>query len=250
MCGRFTLTTPRDLLADLFQLLKMPPIEPRYNIAPSQPVLAVRREASGPGRIAGLMRWGLIPAWVQDPAAAPQPINLRAESFMEKASFKARLERRRCLLPADGFYEWQAVAKDAAAAPNLPGFDAPRESARRSERRGGPKQPYCIRMRDGRPFGFAAIWDTWHAGEESEVLSCAIVTTEANEIVRPIHDRMPVILPPEACVEWLSREARDAGRLLPLLRPFPADRMEAYPVGPWVNNPRTDDPRCVERLTA
>lgn len=248
MCGRFTLTTPRDLLADLLQLLKMPPLEPRYNIAPSQPVLAVRDELAGRRRTADVMRWGLIPAWVKDPAAAPHPINLRAESFTEKPSFKARLQRRRCLVPADGFYEWKAEAQapDPDVAPGLPGFERPRVPTRASVR----KRPHYIRMRDARPFAFAAIWDTWHAGEESEVRSCAIVTTEANEAVRPIHDRMPVILPPEAYEEWLARDVRDTARLLPLLRPFPAERMESYPVGAWVNNPRADDPRCVERVSA
>jgi putative SOS response-associated peptidase YedK len=215
MCGRFLLFSDASSLASHFDLTSLPELLPRYNIAPTQPVLAVR--AAGSGREAALLRWGMVAPWAKDTRQAP--INARAETAADKPTFRHALRKRRCLVPASGFYEWAAV--------------------------GGRKQPYCFRPWDERPWAFAGLWERWE-GEGTPVESCAILTTEANELVRPVHDRMPVILPERHWAAWLDPQVQDAGALVPLLRPFPSDAMRAYPVGPLVNNPRNDGPACLE----
>jgi putative SOS response-associated peptidase YedK len=214
MCGRFLLMTSGRDIAEHFDLADTPELFPRYNIAPTQPVLAVR--AAGAGREGALLRWGLVPSWARDTKQAP--INARAETAADKPTFRHAMRKRRCLIPADGFYEWLALE--------------------------GRKQPYCFRQVDGRPFAFAGLWERWE-GPEGPVESCAILTTEANELVRPVHDRMPVILPERHWATWLDAGLQGAGELVPLLRPYPADAMRAYPVGPLVNNPRNDGPECL-----
>jgi putative SOS response-associated peptidase YedK len=211
MCGRFSLFTPARVLAEVFDLAGFPELAPRYNIAPTQPVLAVRAGATG--REAALLRWGLIPPWSKDPKQAP--INARSETAADKPTFRHALRKRRCLIPASGFYEWAAL--------------------------GRRKQPYCFRPRDEGLFAFAGLWERWQ-GPDGPVESCAILTTEANDLTRPVHDRMPVILPERHFGAWLDPQVQDAGQLVPLLRPYPADAIRAYPVGPLVGNPRNDGP--------
>jgi putative SOS response-associated peptidase YedK len=166
------------------------------------------------------LRWGLVPSWARD--ARQAPINAHAETAADKPTFRAALRKRRCLVPASGFYEWAALAG------------------------GRRKQPYCFRPGDERPWAFAGLWERW-PGPDSPVKSCYILTTGANELVRPVHDRMPIILPRQHWAAWLDPQAQGAGQLVPLLRPCPADAMRAYPVGPTVNNPRNDGPVCLER---
>jgi putative SOS response-associated peptidase YedK len=216
MCGRFSLFTPTPVLAEAFDLAGLPELAPRYNIAPTQPVAAVR--AGEAGRQLVRLRWGLVAPWAKDTKVAP--INARSETAADKPPFRAALRKRRYLVPASGFYEWLALA---------------------GEKR---KQPYCFRPGDERPWAFAGLWERWQ-GPDGLVESCAILTTAANELVRPVHDRMPVILPRQHWGAWLDPQAQDAGELVPLLRPYPADAMRAYPVGALVSNPRNDGPECL-----
>ena len=209
-------------------------LPPRYNVAPSQDVAVVRaadpgsRSGAGDGRTLAMLRWGLIPAWARDPAIGHRLINARSETAAEKPSFREAYRNRRCLIPADGFYEWQ--------------------------RRGKTRQPWLFGLGDGTSFAFAGLWERWtvpagtaltgslaERGTGDAVETCTILTTAANEIVAPVHGRMPVILPPEAYAPWL------AGDDVPLA-PYPADAMTAHPVSTLVNRPANDDPRCVEPI--
>lgn len=221
MCGRFTLRVSPEQIAALFSVEQMPPLAPRYNIAPTQPVLAIRDSYAGNGREATFLNWGLIPSWSTDPGIGSRMINARAETAAEKPSFRAAFKYRRCLIPADGFYEWQKVA--------------------------GGKQPQLIGMKDGSPFGFAGLWEHWER-EGSVIESCTILTTEPNDLLASVHNRMPVILHPEDYEEWLDRTIQKADPLLHLLRPFPAEQMSYRPVSTHVNNPRNEDPACVAPL--
>ncbi|MCS7040325.1 MAG: SOS response-associated peptidase, partial [Anaerolineae bacterium] len=179
MCGRFTLTASGDELASLFDLEQAPNLEPRYNIAPTQPVAVVRLDREGRRREFTLMRWGLIPSWAKDIHIGNRLINARAETLTEKPAFRTAFRRRRCLIPANGFYEWQ---KPTA----------------------GRKQPYFIGLPDRRPFAFAGLWEHWEGADGSVLDSCAIITTAANERVRVLHDRMPVILERTDFGDWLD----------------------------------------------
>ena len=216
MCGRFSLFSPAPVLAEAFDLAGLPELAPRYNIAPTQPVAAVR--AGEAGRELVRLRWGLVAPWAKDAKVAP--INARAETAADKPMFRHALRKRRCLVPASGFYEWLALAG------------------------GKRKQPYCFRPGDERPWAFAGLWERW-LGPDGPVESCCILTTGANELVRPVHDRMPVILPRQHWAEWLDPALQEAGGVVPLLRPYPADAMRAYPVGALVSNPRNDGPECL-----
>jgi putative SOS response-associated peptidase YedK len=218
MCGRFTLEKSIGDLATLFQLPAMPDLAGRYNIAPTQPIAVVRATEEGEGRELAIVRWGLIPAWAKEPGAMPLLINARAETAATKPAFRAALRRRRCLVPADGFYEWQTQGKQ--------------------------KQPYHMRRRDGQPFALAGLWERWE-GPEGCIDSCALLTTTANELMSPIHDRMPVILDPHQFDLWLDPGVQDVELLQDLLRPYPSEVMQAYPVPTLVNNARNDDPQCV-----
>jgi len=221
MCGRFTQAKPGEVVAELFGLAEVPSLAPRYNIAPTQDVAAVRARADG-GREIALLHWGLVPSWAKDRAIGARMINARAETAAEKPAFRAALRARRCLVVADGFYEWQRL--------------------------GSRKQPFYIAFRDGRAFGFAGLWETWRGAGGEGLDSCAILTTTPNDVVAPVHDRMPVIVPPEAYGEWLAPDERDPARLLPLLAPHPAGEMHAFPVSLRVNNPANDDASCVAGL--
>lgn len=218
MCGRYTLAAPGRVVAELFALDAIPELRPRYNVAPGQEVPVVRvREGR---RELATVQWGLVPAWARDLAIGQKLINARAETVAEKPAFRQALRARRCLVPADGFYEWQPAA--------------------------GRKQPWYFQLRDGRPFAFAGLWERWQAPGVDPLESCAIVTTAANELVAPVHGRMPVVLSPEGCGRWLA--GGTPGELAALLVPFPASEMRAYPVSPRVNSPAVDDRGCIEAV--
>jgi putative SOS response-associated peptidase YedK len=223
MCGRFTLRSPASVIAAHFGLFEVPPFSPRFNIAPSQPVPVVRlrtEEQSPPQREWVWLRWGLIPGWAKEESIGNRMINARAETVAEKPAYRAPFRRRRCLVVADGFYEWRQ------ADPH--------------------KQPYYIRMRDHRPFAFAGLWDHWVGPQRGAIESCLILTTAANAIVRPLHDRMPVILAPAEYSRWLDPNVQEPAALTPLLDSYPAGEMTAYPVSARVNSPSHDDPSCIE----
>lgn len=219
MCGRFTLRTPAKEIAEQFALFSAPDLTPRYNIAPSQQVAAVR-VAHNDGRELVWLRWGLVPSWADDSAVGYKMINARGESVATKPSFRNDFKARRCLVVADGFYEWQKT--------------------------GGKKQPYYIRLKSGRPFAFAGLWEHW-GREGKEIDSCTIITTDANELMEPLHDRMPVIVAASDYDLWLDPAVKDVERLQALLQPYPPGEMEAYPVSTVVNNPRNETEKCVER---
>ncbi len=223
MCGRFTLTADPDQLREAFPWLEIPEgaLTPRYNIAPSQPVAVVPND--GKNRL-DFFVWGLIPSWAKDPAMGNRLINARAESADEKPAFRAALRRRRCLIPADGFYEWKI----------LPGKKA--------------KQPVYIRHIDDRPFAFAGLWEIWDAPDGSQILSCTILTTQPNDLIRPIHNRMPVILAPEAYADWLTPDQVNPQAIKGLLKPYPSLQLKMYEVSTLVNNPANELPACIQPL--
>lgn len=223
MCGRFTLRVPASVVAEQFSLFELPPFTARFNIAPTQPVAAVRLagELSPPQREPVWLHWGLIPSWAKDPKIGSQMINARAETAAEKPAYRAAFRRRRCLVVADGFYEWQRV--------------------------GSRKQPYFIHRKDDRPFGFAGLWEHWEGPDGTVISSCALLTTGPNAMMEPIHNRMPVILAAEEYDRWLDPSVEEPEALVPLLRPCPSEPMEAYPVGTYVNSPTHDDPQCIQK---
>jgi putative SOS response-associated peptidase YedK len=230
MCGRFTLRTPASVLIEHFDLLmrgdrQLPLFQPRFNIAPTQEVLVVRADPADGRRWAAMIRWGLLPSWSKGPAGSGPPmINARAETLAAKPAFRAALRSRRCLVPADGFYEWQQTGRGK-----------------------GKKQPYYIHRPDGAPFAFAGLWETWRdPSASSGVDSCTIVTTEANAALRELHDRMPVILAPSDYALWLDPAVADPNQLTHLLAPCGDDELVAEPVSTHVNRVANDDPKCIE----
>lgn len=225
MCGRFALTdTDADKLTAAFALGETPDVTPRYNIAPTQPVATVVHDAAkGYNRLL-LMRWGLVPSWSKDTKFASKLINARAETVHEKPSFRESFKLRRCLIIADGFYEWQKV--------------------------NGDKQPMFIHVADRAPFGMAGLYDRWTDPETGEVLTtCTIITTAANATMQPLHHRMPVILPTDHYAAWLDPRQTDQGVLRALLQQYPADQMTYYPVSARVNTPANDDAALIERAS-
>lgn len=220
MCGRFMLKTPIGEIADLFGLDAVPALQPRYNIAPSQGAPIIRTTENG-GRELALSHFGLIPHWADDPKVGYKMINARGETVDRLPSFRDAYQKRRCLIPTDGFFEWQTVDPMGK----------------------GPKQPFAIRRPDGKPFAFAGIHERWRSRDGARMIeSFAIVTTEANRTLAPIHPRMPVVLAREACDLWLDT-AKD-GR--PLLKPCPDDWLKATMIGPRINRPANDDPSVLE----
>jgi len=229
MCGRYVSTTPPSLLAERFGAEEIVAEEeageassPRWNVAPSTKVWAVATSRSGGTRRLGAFRWGLVPNWSKDPSAGYRMINARVEKLKTSAAFKRALQRRRCIVPADAFYEW-----------------------RRGPSGRGRKQPFLIRRCDGAPFAFAGLWDLWRPADdpEAELLrSCTIITTEANQLVARVHDRMPVALPAERWDAWLDPGNEDIHAMSGLLVPVPAEEMEMFPVGLDVNDVRNDGP--------
>ena len=221
MCGRLTLRNPGEVVAEVFGLPQTPDLLPRFNIAPGQAVAVVRQKPQAEGRKLAFVRWGLIPAWTDDLAIGDHLANARSETAATKPSFRSAFQSRRCLVVADGFYEWQ--------------------------RTNGHKQPYFVGLRSDRPFGLAGLWERWEKGSEP-VESCTILTTDANELMQPIHERMPVILPPDQYALWLDPRCQDTEKLAELLRPYPSKDMVAYRVSTLVNNPENDVPKCVEAI--
>lgn len=214
MCGRFAFYSPHEAIAQLFGIIDAPDVQPRYNIAPTQFIPTVRHDEAAV-RCLALLYWGLVPSWAKQKSIGARMINARGETLREKPSFRTAFRRRRCLVLADGYYEWQALAHG--------------------------KQPHFIRMRSGQPFAMAGLWETWREDEGSELLeSCAIVTTSPNEKLARIHDRMPVILPPEQYDFWLDKRNEDLEALSSLLVGYAADAMESVPVSKRVNNARND----------
>jgi putative SOS response-associated peptidase YedK len=221
MCGRYTLTSAPEAIRALFRYQEQPNFPPRYNVAPTQPIPIVRL-VNGKRQFA-LVRWGLLPSWVKDPKTFSLLINARGESAAEKPAFRAAMKRRRCLIPADGFYEWKAV--------------------------GARKQPYFIRAKSGEPFAFAGLWETWMGPNGEELETAAIVTTTANRTLSPIHVRMPVVVPPEAFDLWLDTANVDATTAEALIMPAQEDLFEAYPISTDVNRVANDNPRLVEPIS-
>ncbi|HEV8253796.1 MAG TPA: SOS response-associated peptidase [Vicinamibacteria bacterium] len=220
MCGRTFLTNLIEELAEEFGVETLPAIPPRYNIAPGQDVLAVRVDPETGRRGFSMLRWGLVPWWARDAKSTRPLVMARAETAAKRPAFRDAFRSRRCLLPASGFYEWR--------------------------RSGRTRQPFVIRMKDRRPFAIAALWDRWKTPEGSRLESCAVLTTSANEIVAPIHDRMPAILERGDFEAWLDPGREDLLELQDLLRSYPAVAMEAYPASTRVNRVEADDPSCLE----
>jgi putative SOS response-associated peptidase YedK len=218
MCGRYTLTISSNTIAEKFGVEPAIQNQPRYNIAPTQEILAIRQ--NGTAHL-DMLRWGLIPAWAKDETIGSRMINARAETLAEKPSFKNLLRTRRCLIVADGFYEWKTQGKE--------------------------KTPMYITLQDGQPFAFAGLWDLWKSPAGEQVQSCTIVTTEPNELMSSIHNRMPVILRPGAYEDWLNPQVRDEQVLTHWLTPYPGELMTARPVSRLVNNPRNDTPELLAR---
>ncbi len=225
MCGRYALYTPREHLRHLLgierDLTAREPWRGRYNIAPGQLVAAVRAAPRDGARELVMLQWGLVPCWAKDAKTGYRLINARAETVASKPAFRSAYRQRRCLLPADGFYEWQLTAT-----------------------RG--KQPYFITLTEGAPFAIAGLWERWQGNDGQCLDSCTLLVTGANALVQPIHDRMPVILEPAEYAAWLDPANRDPAALERLLRPYPPARMTAIPVSPRVNRPQNEDPACIE----
>ncbi len=220
MCGRLIQMTAGEALVERFELPAIPAVTPRYNLAPSQPVGVIRMAAEGQREWVAL-RWGLVPAWSLEPRTAYSTFNARAETVADKPTYRHAFRRRRCLIPADGFYEWRRVGKR--------------------------KQPYCIAPTDGEPFAFAGLWERWER-DETVVESCTIVVTTANATIAPLHDRMPVILARADEALWLDPALTDPAILQPLLIPCAPERVRVWPVGTAVNRPGSEGPDLMAPL--
>lgn len=218
MCGRFSLGTPAGDLAAALGLPEPPGFTPRFNIAPTQTHPVVRAGAAAPEWCTA--RWGLVPPWAKEAGLGARMINARAETLAEKPAFRAAFRRRRCLVPADGFYEWTG--------------------------QGPGRRPHFIGLAGGEPFTFAGLWEVWTAASGEVLLTFTIITTEANALLRPLHDRMPVILPPARRAAWIDPAITDPGLLKDGLVPYPPAAMRHFPVGTFVNNPRHEGPACRE----
>lgn len=226
MCGRYTLITPEKVLADQFSVQALPPWTPRYNLGPSQDGLIIRAVADGSRREASALRWGLVPHWAHENSRLPIMINARGETAAEKPAFRDPFRRRRCLVLADGFIEWS--------------------------RRSGEKMPYLFQLPDGKPFAMAGLWDRWQPkpgpGEDDPppLETFAILTTAANAVMEPYHDRMPVILSEEDCETWLDPYLVATGPLTKMMLPYPSSEIRVRPIHPRVNSIRHDDPSCLD----
>ena len=219
MCGRFTLTINPAEAQETFSSFSFPQqFAPRFNIAPTQPVLVIPNDDQN---TADFFVWGLIPMWAKDPSIGSRMINARAETLEEKPAFRSSLKYKRCLILADGFYEWKGAEGKKV------------------------KTPFFIHMKDRKPFAFAGLWDSWNSPDGSLVKSCTIITTEPNELTGIIHNRMPVILHSRDYAKWLNPSPQTPDQLKPLLKPFAADLMDAYPVSTLVNTPANDRPELV-----
>jgi len=224
MCGRYRLARKKEILAEVFELQENE-VEwsPRYNIAPGQDVAVIRQDRTRPVRSFGLVRWGLVPSWAKDAKTGYKMINARAETIAEKPAFREPLQSRRCLIPADGFYEWSKSSKG--------------------------QSPFCLTLADDSVFAFAGIWDRWRNPERELVETCSIITTSANALLSDVHDRMPVILKREDHDRWLDPGFKQVDDVLELLRPFQAESMHRYRVSSRVNSVKNDDAACAEAYT-
>jgi putative SOS response-associated peptidase YedK len=223
MCGRYTLSAPGDDVAALFDLDGAPLLPERYNIAPTQEAVVVRQAGLEGGRRLDFLRWGLIPLWAKEASIGNKLINARGETVAEKPAFKSSFRKKRCLVPTSGFYEWKAEGK--------------------------VKQPFFIHRKDGKPFAFAGLWSSWKDRESGETIETFnLITTSPNEVLQPIHDRMPVILAPEDFQVWLDPKVEDTERLQALIKPAPPEPFEAYPVSRAVNSPMSDRADLIWRL--
>lgn len=224
MCGRYAFFSPAEAMRRAFAVEQVPPLEARYNIAPTQPVPVVRELEPGV-RSVSLLHWGLVPAWAKDRSIGNRMINARAETLDERPAYRRAFRKRRCLVAADGWYEWQAAS--------------------------GGKQPWFIRARDGGPIGFAGLWESWRDPGSGDTLeSCTIVTKDAPGSIAQIHRRMPAVLQPQAYAAWLSPSGEDVEALSALLGPCDPALLEAWPVGREVNDPGHQGPALVEPLLA
>ncbi len=244
MCGRFVSASSPQLLAEHFgvQEIAVPEHEPDYNVTPRAlvPVVRERRasEDDEPRRVLSLVRWGLVPSWAESPAIGDRLINARADTVRDKPSYREAFRKRRCIVPADAFYEWHPRPKGAPRAV-----------------RDQPRQPFLVHRRDGEPLAFAGLWEIWRdpdppAGSDGWLRSCAIVTTDANELLSPIHARMPVVLDDRDWEAWLDPANRDLDGLSRMLRPAPDSWLGVYPVSPRVNSPKHNDPSLLDRVDA
>ena len=227
MCGRFRLARKKELLEECFGAecpLDDPEWTARYNVAPGQEIAAVRQDPAEPVRRLEFVRWGLVPWWAKEPTIGYKMINARAETAAERPAFRDALRARRCLVPADGFYEWK--------------------------REGKQKLPFCFTMADDGLFAFAGLWERWRSPQGETLESCAILTTEANELMKDVHDRMPVIVPPEAYELWLDPGFHKLSELRPLLKPYPTAGMRRYRVSERVNYVQNDDADCAAEIDA
>ncbi|RAL25798.1 SOS response-associated peptidase [Thermoflavimicrobium daqui] len=220
MCGRFSLFHDMEQLQKQFDMIMVDPMKVRYNIAPTQLVVTVVLEEGK--RVGRSMKWGLIPSWAKDMKIAYKLINARAETIDEKPMYKELVKKRRCIILADGFYEWKREGKE--------------------------KRPYRFQLKSGKPFAFAGLWNQWMQNGET-LDTCTIITTKPNELVKKVHDRMPVILPPNAYEIWLHHEMQDIEYLKNLLQPYPAVEMKAFEISTLVNSPKNDHPSILESLS-
>ena len=219
MCGRFSLHTPETRIRDAFNLEHTEPLglKPRYNIAPSQDIPIIRDTSTGQEMV--MAQWGLIPSWSKESKSKYSTINARVETVAEKPTYRTPFKCRRCLIPADGFYEWKQV--------------------------NGNKVPHHIRMRDGSVFAFAGLWDHWEGDDES-IESCTIIVMPSNEVMKSIHERMPAIIAPAEYDWWLDTRITDKEDIMQYLTSAPSSQLTAYPVSTWVNVPKHDDERCIQ----
>lgn len=237
MCGRFTLSQSAETLAQAFQIQSFPDLEQQYNIAPTQMVATVLCNSDNKREFQQL-RWGLIPSWAKDIGIGVKLINARSETVAEKPAFRAAFKHRRCLVMADGFYEWQQQGKTAESpASGEKRLSSPPDKVK--------KQPFYFRLQDAQPFGFAGLWEQWESQSGKKIASCTILTTVANELLQPIHDRMPVILSHQDYDLWLDPQVKQSNHYTHILRPYPAVEMSAYPVSTVVNNPRHNSSECI-----
>jgi putative SOS response-associated peptidase YedK len=219
MCGRYRLSRRKQIIAEHFETADWQDYwNPRYNVAPTQPVAVIRQNPKEPVRELSLMRWGLTPSWAKDSSGATRMINARSETAASKPAFSEALKSRRCLIPADGFYEWMRTGK--------------------------MKQPYCFEVDDGELFAFAGLWDRWKDASGDWVKTCSILTTTPNAVTSPVHDRMPVILDPDCYDLWLDPGMRNVGEVSDLLKPFDPRLMRSYPVSTRINHVANDDEEC------
>jgi putative SOS response-associated peptidase YedK len=223
MCGRYRLSRRKQIVEEHFSSVSgEQDWKPRYNIAPTQPIPIVRQNPKKPVREMSLLRWGLIPSWAKESSGAAKMINARSETAGTKPAFRDALKSRRCLIPADGFYEWQKT--------------------------GNAKQPYCFEVADGELFAFAGIWDRWNDPDSNIVETCSILTTSPNAVTSAVHDRMPVILDPDSYDLWLDPGMKDVSTATELLKPYDAQLMRCYPIGTRINRVANDDEECSARV--